>query len=141
VRLAACVTAAVLIGLLFISAFIGLMIATAGGAVSPETFWRPVAPLACDGEFRIETRSFSRRPGETSVQHNIYCTDASGAERDISMYTIWVAFLVYSGTTFGASAIIFVPLAVLISLKVSKAARGKTPPAPPSSQERFNYVS
>jgi hypothetical protein len=144
VKLAACVTAVVLTGLLFISAFIGLMVATAGGAVSPERFWKPVAPLACEGEFRIETRSLSRRPGETSVQHNLYCTDASGAERDITMYTIWIAFLVYSGITFGAAAIVFVPLAVLISWKVSRAARRKTPPAPPpapSSQERFDYVS
>ncbi len=82
------------------SLFFGLMIATAGGALYTPLY-KVAAPLACDGEFTIESRRYSYKPGQTGVEHRIFCKDnASGTRTDITLYALFIAFLIYSGLTF-----------------------------------------
>jgi len=86
--------------LLAVSLFVGLMLATAGGAVYPPLY-RPGAALACDGAFDIESRRYSYKPGHSGVQRAIHCRDArSGTREEITLRAIGAAFLVYSGAAF-----------------------------------------
>lgn len=86
--------------LLAISLFVGLMLATAGGAVHPPLY-RAGAALACDGAFEIESQRSSYKPGQSGVQHAIHCRDArSGTREEITLRAIGAAFLVYSGAAF-----------------------------------------
>jgi hypothetical protein len=94
------------------SLFAGLMIATAGGAVYTPLY-RAAAPFACDGEFTVESRRYSYKPGQSGVSHTIYCKDAAtGARTDITFYAIFVAFLVYSGLIFAVFAAVSLVLVV-----------------------------
>jgi hypothetical protein len=88
-----------LAAVLGLSLFIGLMIATAGGAMYTPLL-KVAAPFACDGAFEIESRRYSSRPGQSGVEHRIFCRDrATGARADITLYAVFIAFLVYSGLT------------------------------------------
>ena len=106
------------LGVILVSSlFIGLMIATAGGAVYTPLY-RAAAPFACDGEFAIESRRYSYKPGQSGVEHKIYCRDkATGARTEITFYAIFIAFLVYSGLTFvvllGVTVVLIFPLRAL----------------------------
>lgn len=96
---------------LVVSLFMGLMIATAGGALYTPVY-KVAAPFACDGRFTIESRSFSYKPGQSGVAHTVYCEDpATGVRTDITSHTLFVAFLVYSGLTF-LVLLFFTPLLI-----------------------------
>lgn len=100
------------------SLFVGLMIATAGGALYTPLY-KVAAPFACDGEFIIESRRYSYMPGQTGVEHKIFCEDnASGTRTEIGLYALFIAFLIYSGLTFIAllvlTLILIFPLRLLI---------------------------
>lgn len=98
------------------SLFAGLLIATAGGAVYTPLY-KVAAPFACDGEFTVESRRHSSRPGQYKVSHNIFCKDgATGARAEITLYAIFVAFLVYSGLTFAALVVLTLVLVVALRL-------------------------
>lgn len=99
------------------SLFCGLMIATAGGALYTPLY-RVAAPLACDGEFTIESRRYSYKPGQTGVEHKIFCKDnASGTRTEITLYAAFIAFLIYSGLIFIGllviTAILILPIRLL----------------------------
>ncbi|MCA1613376.1 MAG: SHOCT domain-containing protein [Acidobacteria bacterium] len=109
------------------SLFIGLMIASAGGAVYTPLY-RAAAPFACDGEFSVESRRYSYKPGQSGVEHRIYCRDkTTGARADITFYAIFIAFLVYSGLTF--AALLAVSLVLVFPLR-ALARRAKTAVGP-----------
>jgi len=100
----------VTIAVLVVSLFIGLMIATAGIAIH-----RPLAdaavPFACDGEFTIETRRYSLPNGESGETYNFYCRETGSKDKvDITSYTIFLAFCIYSGISF----LILWPVAMII---------------------------
>lgn len=98
------------------SAFTGLMIATAGTAIHTPLF-RIAAPVACDGEFRIESRRYSSRPGQTGVSHTVYCRNAAtGEQTDITFYAIFIAFLLYSAIVFAALLLLTPVLVILFRL-------------------------
>jgi len=89
------------LGVILVSSlFTGLMIASAGGAIHTPLY-RVAAPFACDGEFTVESQRYSYKPGQSGVEHKIYCRDkATGARTEITFYAIFIAFLIYSGLTF-----------------------------------------
>lgn len=92
--------------ILVTSLFTGLMIATAGAALYTPLF-KIAAPVVCDGEFKIESHRYSNRPGQSGVSHTIYCRNtATGEQTEITFYTVFIAFLLYS-------ALIFVALLLL----------------------------
>lgn len=105
--------------LLAVSLFVGLMLATAGGAVYPPLY-RAGAALACDGTFEIESQRYSYKPGQSGVQHTIHCRDAHGGARaEITLRAIGAAFLVYSGAAF---ALGLIP-ALLLARAIGKGVR------------------
>ena len=107
---------------LAISLFIGLMIATAGGAVYPPLI-KVAAPFVCDGEFVIESRRYSRGPGHTGTQRMFYCVDAqTGAQEEVTIYAVFIAFLIYSGIIFGAALLVLTPLTFIIFRSSKKTA-------------------
>lgn len=113
--------------LLVASLFTGLMIATAGGAVYTPLHGA-AAPFACDGEFSVESRRYSYKPGQSGVEHRIYCRDkTTGARADITFYAIFVSFLVYSALTF--AALLAVSLVLVFPLR-ALARRAKTAVGP-----------
>ena len=108
--------------LLAISLFIGLMIATAGGAVYPPLI-KVAAPFVCDGEFVIESRRYSREPGHTGTQRMVYCVDAAtGARHEVTLYAVFIAFLVYSGIIFIAALAALTPLTFIMFRSSKKTA-------------------
>ncbi len=91
--------------LLAMSLFAGLMIATAGVAIYPPLV-KITAPLACGGDFTIESQRFSRSPGETVVTHRFYCQEiGSVTKTDISTYAVLIVFGVYSSLIFIVSLV------------------------------------
>jgi hypothetical protein len=106
------------------SLFAGLMISAAGGAVYPELH-RLGAPLACDGEFVIESRRYSS-PGRVGVRQNIYCRNpATGVRAEITLRAIFVSFLVFSALTF--AAITLLTLAFILVVRALSARVGAQP--------------
>lgn len=111
--------------LLIASLFIGLMIATAGGAVYPPLI-KVAAPFVCEGEFVVESRRYSRGPGHTGVQRNFFCVNSqTGARQEVTLYAVFIAFLVYSGIIFGAGLLVIVPLVFILG-KLGKRGAGGT---------------
>lgn len=101
------ITLGVLLG---VSLFCGLMIAVAGGAVYPPLV-RVAAPVACDGEFTIESSRYSYQTGQSGTQHRVFCTNReSGARAEITFYALFIAFLIYSLIIFVVLAVIIIPL-------------------------------
>lgn len=93
-----------LFGVLPISLFIGVMIASAGVAVHP-----PIAfiatPLVCSGEVEVESQNYSYRPGQSGVTRTIWCTTSAAAggkpaREDITLKAMGAAFIVYSAIAF-----------------------------------------
>ena len=101
-----------LFGVLPISLFIGVMIASAGVAVHP-----PIAfiatPLVCSGEVEVESQNYSYRPGQSGVTRTIYCLSGSAggkpAREDITTKAIGASFLAYSAIAFLLLRFLVVP--------------------------------
>lgn len=105
-----------LIPLAGVALFIGLMVASIGGALYPP-LTRVAAPLACDGEFSIETYQYSYKPGQHGSGYRTFCTDrASGERKDVSLPTFLWNSLVFAGMA-------FVPLLLLALLLVRRLRR------------------
>ena len=95
----------VVVTLLAMSLFAGLMIATAGVALYPRLV-KVTAPLACAGDFTIESQRFSRSPGESVVTHKFYCQETgSGVKTNISTHAVLIVFGVYSTLIFIVSLV------------------------------------
>ncbi len=91
--------------LLAMSLFAGLMIATAGVALYPPLV-KVTAPLACGGDFTIESQRFNPSPGESVVTHKFYCQEIdSGVKTDISTHAVLIVFGVYSTLIFIVSLV------------------------------------
>lgn len=82
-----------------LSLFIGLMIATAVGAVFPPVVL-PAASLICDGAVQLQSQDYSYKPGQRGVSHLISCTRADGSSESITLATVGVAWLGYSAIVF-----------------------------------------
>lgn len=82
-----------------LSLFVGLMIATAIGAIFPRTIL-PAASLLCDGAVELHSQGYSYKPGQHGVSHAISCTQADGRSESITLTTIGVAWLGYSAVVF-----------------------------------------
>ncbi len=81
------------------------MIATAGVALYPPLV-KITAPLACGGDFTIESQRFYPSPGETVVTHKFYCQEiGSGTKTEISTYAVLIVFGVYSTLIFIVSLV------------------------------------
>lgn len=105
-----------LIPLAGVSLFIGLMIASIGGALYPP-LTRIAAPLACNGEFSVNTYKYSYKPGQQGSGYQTACVDrVTGEHKDVSLPT----FLWNSAIFAGAA---FVPLLLLAWLLVGKLRR------------------
>lgn len=90
-----------------ISLFIGLMIASIGGALNPQ-LTRIAAPMACSGgQLDITSSAYSYKPGQQGVAHQLTCTDPVTGERSDATYSV----LGWSTLIF--SAIVFVPVLVI----------------------------
>jgi len=96
------------------SLFTGLMIATAGGAVYPPIV-TAVAPLACSGQVEAVSRRYSYKPGQQGISREIYCLETGSNQRkDITLISIFYAFLIYSAVLFIAALIFIVPLLICL---------------------------
>jgi hypothetical protein len=92
----------------------GLMIATAGIAVYPPLA-NVAAPLVCDGRLVAESQSWQVRPGESGITRTFSC-QAEGNARDVSLRTIFAAFLVYSVAAFA----LILPFMLLLRRKLDE---------------------
>lgn len=102
-----------LIGLLCVSGFAGLMVATAGGAVHPPVV-TVAAPYVCDGTVETRSQNYSYRPGQSGVARTILCTRADGAAHDITLKTIGAATVYYT-LIFMAVGLVLAVLARLLT--------------------------
>lgn len=94
------------------SLFLGLMFATAGGAIYPPIVG-PGAHLLCPAPSTVdyESHGASYRPGEYTVTRQIYCVSADGqAREEITFKAIGVAFIVYTAIVFALLRFVAVPL-------------------------------
>lgn len=96
--------------LLSVSLFVGMMFATAGTAIHPPLV-RVAAPLACDGEFVIESSRYSYKPGQSGTEHHYYCVQGpAGVREEVTLRAIFMAFLVYSAGAFVVGLLLAAPL-------------------------------
>ena len=126
-----------------LSLFVGLMIATAVGAVFPPVIL-PAASLICDGAVELQLQAYSYKPGQRGVSHLISCTQAGGSSESITLATIGVAWL-------GYSALLFVLLSLWRLLSGAIARRGddaqdfsqpgsSAPPSAPSASATPSFT-
>lgn len=114
-----------LIPLAGVSLFTGLMVASVGGALYPP-LTRIAAPLACDGEFSIETYTYSYKPGQRGSGYQTICVDrATGERKDVSLPTFLWNSAIFAGVA-------FVPLLLLAWLLVGKLRHASGSLKPPS---------
>lgn len=81
--------------LIGVACFTGLMVATAGGAVSPSLLDRP-ATFVCDGTLEHTAQDYSYKPGQRGVARQLYCVDSAGNREDIMMKALGAATVYYS---------------------------------------------
>lgn len=91
-----------------VSLFIGLMIASAGGALHPPLL-TVAAPVLCDGDMDITSRSYSYKPGQRGTSHTIRC-ERQGRVEEVTLRAIGVSTLIY-----GAGAWVLLTLLYLRS--------------------------
>jgi hypothetical protein len=91
-----------------VSLFIGLMIATAGGALHPPLL-AVAAPVLCDGDMDISSQNYSYKPGQSGTSHTIRC-EREGRVQEVTLRAIGVSTLIY-----GAGAWVLLTLLVLRS--------------------------
>lgn len=97
-------------GTLSLGAFIGLMIATAGGALFPQVL-RIAEPFVCDGTANTESSGYSYKPGQRGVQRNIICDAGDGSPpRDVTLRSIAVSAAIYGAV---AAAVLLIPTLLL----------------------------
>lgn len=107
-----------------VGGFIGLMIATAGGALFP-TIVRIADPWVCEGTVTTISSRYSYKPGQTGVQHVMTCDAGDGSPtRDITLRAVATAAAIYGAAAF---VVLLIPVLVLGRLlpRVSAALRGK----------------
>jgi hypothetical protein len=102
-----------------VSLFIGLMIASAGGALYPPLL-TVAAPVLCDGNMDITSRGYSYKPGQSGTSHTIRC-ERQGRVEEITLRAVGVSTLIY-----GAGAWV---LLTLLHLR-SKRHRAENPMEP-----------
>lgn len=85
------------LALAFIGMFLGLMVATAGGAIYPP-IWKVGVPWVCDGTASFESHAYSYKPGQSGVTRNVDCVNpADGSHEDITGSLVVVSILIYGG--------------------------------------------
>lgn len=88
--------------------FTGFMISVVGGAIHPPIA-TIAAPLVCRGKVSVLSRSFSYRPGQRGVSHNIVCitgTEPAVQELDITVQMVAASAVLYALASF----VILLPL-------------------------------
>lgn len=85
--------------LLLSSAFVGLMIATIGGAIHPPLV-QPTAQLLCDGTVQMQSQNYSYKPGQSGVSHTISCIAPDGAADEITLSSVFAAAALYGTAIF-----------------------------------------
>jgi hypothetical protein len=81
----------------FIGMFLGLMVATAGGAIYPPT-WKVGVRWVCDGTANFESHAYSYKPGQSGVTRNVDCVNpADGSREDITGSLVVASTLIYGG--------------------------------------------
>jgi hypothetical protein len=93
-----------------VSLFIGLMVASVGGAVVPSVL-RVTAPFVCpDGQFEIVSQRYSGfYPGVGNtygVTRSFYCVDESAGPRSVGLAAFLVGTVVYAIAAYAAIALI-----------------------------------
>jgi hypothetical protein len=76
-----------------VSLFIGLMIATAGGALHPPLL-TVAASVLCDGDMDISSQNYSYRPGQRGTAYTMRC-EREGRVEEVSLRAIGVSTLIY----------------------------------------------
>lgn len=90
----------ILVPVIGISLFSGLMVAAVGGALYPP-LTRIAAPLACDGDFSIQTSQYSYKPGQRGSTYQTLCSDReTGEAKDVTTRAFLWSSLVFSGVAF-----------------------------------------
>jgi hypothetical protein len=84
---------AYLIWVFIISAFCGLMVASAGIAIYPPIV-KVTEPVV--GKIRIETQDYSYKPGQSGTSISFYVTNRQGIEEEKTFYAGFIAFLIYT---------------------------------------------
>ncbi|HWK61847.1 MAG TPA: SHOCT domain-containing protein [Eoetvoesiella sp.] len=69
------------------------MIASAGGALHPPLL-TVAAPVLCDGDMDITSRSYSYKPGQHGTSHTIRC-ERQGRAEEVTLRAIGVSTLIY----------------------------------------------
>lgn len=88
-----------LLWLLLTSGFIGLMVATAGGALYPPLV-QPAAQLLCDGTVSLSSQEYSYKPGQQGISHTITCAGADGQTAVITFQSVFAAAALYGAAVF-----------------------------------------
>ena len=115
-----------IVGALCLGAFIGLMIATAGGALFPQIV-RVADPFVCDGTASIESSRYSYKPGQRGVQHIITCDTGDGsAPRDITLRSVAMSAVIYGAVAAAVLLILVLGLGQLLSRWLRRSS-GKRP--------------
>lgn len=106
----------------FIGMFLGLMVATAGGAIHPP-IWKVGLPWVCDGTVSFESHAYSYKPGQNGVTRNVECENpADGSREDVTGSLVVASALIYGGA-----------LSLLLLLLGRPWQRRDEPPARPAS--------
>lgn len=87
------------LALVLFSLFMGLMIATAGGAIYPPMI-KPAAALVCNGTVELLSRAYSYRPGQHGVTRIVSCVADDGSRTVITLATVAAASALYSALVF-----------------------------------------
>lgn len=78
-----------------IGMFIGLMLATAGGAIYPP-LWKVGVPLACDGPTSFQSQAYSYKPGQSGVSRSVTCMNpVDGSSQEITGTLVALSTLIY----------------------------------------------
>ena len=107
-----------------VGGFIGLMIATAGGALFP-TIVRVADPWVCEGTVSTISSRYSYKPGQSGVQHVMTCDAGDGSPpRDITLRVVATASAIYGAAAF---VVLLIPVLLLGTLlpRLRTALRGK----------------
>lgn len=99
-----------------VSAFCGLMVATAGGALHPRLV-TAAAPYVCDGTVETQSRGYSYKPGQQGIARNIFCIAPDGERRDITLRAIGAATIYYT--------LIFFPIVLLLGMVALRTIRSR----------------
>jgi hypothetical protein len=88
-----------------VCAFCGIMVAAVGGALHPPVI-TVAAPYVCDGMIETQSQDYSYRPGQQGTAHNVFCSEADGNRRDITLRTFGAASLYYTLIILAAAVVL-----------------------------------